>query len=225
LAFTISACHRGQPSKVLFLHDQDGHYVEVREGAFGEVSRKAGHVAGRPDLEGLVEVNDDLPYVCKTMLGLENPRVVIESKDTRYYRVVFNRGPESLKVIAEPLGLAVTQEEQQVPAITLRVAKGGHQLQAAAKDEQTASLRHEDNGRLRYEGITAGELAQALEREFRRPVVDLTSLEGRWSFTVSEEAIRQPGPDETVKLDDLGLEMRWENVKVRMTVVKDRPKE
>src|SRR5262249_658246 len=113
----------------------------------------------------------------------------------------------------------------EIRAITLRTAKGGHRLRSSAKDVQTPRLSRGDKGQLHYEGFTADDFTQALGRDFRRPVENLTALEGRWSFSLSKAAIRLPEKDETVRLDDLGLELRWETVKARVTVVKDKPKE
>ena len=39
-----------------------------------------------------------------------------------------------------------------------------------------------------FDGVTADDLARFLETRYRRPVVNLTALEGRWSILLSEKA-------------------------------------
>jgi hypothetical protein len=224
LGLAASTCCAQKPGKVLFKHDKDGHYVELREGEPGYVRSGPAVVKGRPELKDLREVHGDLSDVCRDMHGLENPRLVIESKNKRDYQVVYNKGPESLKLVAKHLGLVVVQEDRKIDAIVLRVAKGGHRLKATPKDKPSGD-RADDKGLWHVEGMTTDELAEHLETGFSRPVVDLTSLRGRWSFSLPVKATRTPpDEDETLKLGDLGLEVRREKVKLRVTVVKDKPK-
>jgi hypothetical protein len=215
---------------VLFVADSNGHYVELREGQGGSTFSGPGQVKDRPELKGLRKVHGDLPDICREMHGVDNPRIVIEAKDRKSYQVVFNKGEESLKLIAKHLGLAVVLEERKIDAITLRVSRRGHRLKAAAKGKRVDLAREigisrDEEGRWQFEGITADELARFLEADFRRPVVNLTSLKGRWSVTLSNEAVKNcPSADETTTLDDLGLELQWEKVKVPVTVIKDKSK-
>ena len=56
-------------------------------------------------------------------------------------------------------------------------------------------------------------------------VVNLTSLEGRWSILLSAMAAKRlPAAGEKIQLDDLGLEIQWDKVKLLVTVVKDKAK-
>ena len=206
----LSACAGITPGKVILTEDNKDQYVQLREGKAGYVLVRNGRVENRPDLNELREVHGDLKFVCSEIHGVDNPRIVIESKNKAHFQVLYKWGDQDvLKVIAKPLGLVVAQEEREIQAITIRVAEGGHRAKAAAKGK----------------GVTANDLARFLETRYRRPVVNLTSLEGSWSILLSAKAERSwPKANEKTKLDDLGLELQWEKVKISVTVVKDAAK-
>jgi hypothetical protein len=214
---------------VILTEDTQDGYVQLREGRGGYVLKRPGQIENRPDLKDLGELHGDLDFICTELHGTENPRIVIESKNKRSYQVVSNlRDRDALKVIAKPLGLLVTQEEREIRAITIRVAPEGHRLKPAAKGKQVKveDVSCEADGRWPLDGVTADELARFLEIRYRRPVINQTALEGRWSILLSEKAGKMgPSADDTAPLDDVGLELRWEKVKIPVTVVKDKPKE
>jgi hypothetical protein len=229
LMVALSACNGIGPGKVILTEDAKGRYVQLREGRAGYVLSAPGHVEKRADLDNLREVHGDLHFICREIHGVENPRLVIESKSKEHYQVVYKqRDHEALKVIAKALGLDVTQEERKISAITIRESAGGHKLKPAAKGEQAnveMNCRVVDE-RWALDGVTADELARFLETRLHRPVVNLTALDGRWSILLSRTASKiPPEPDEVIRLDSLGLELRWEKVKILVTVVKDKPKE
>jgi len=224
-----SACNGIGPGKVILTEDAKGRYVQLREGRNRYVLSAPGHVENRPDLDNLREVHGDLHFICRELHGYENPRIVIESKSKERYQVVYQKGDhEALKVIAKALGLDVTQEERKVSAITIRESAGGHKLKPAANGEQVdvgKNCRVVDE-RWVLDGVTADELARFLETRLHRPVVNLTALDGRWSILLSRTAGKTPPEDdEIIRLDNLGLELQWEKVKILVTVVKDKPKE
>jgi uncharacterized protein (TIGR03435 family) len=81
----------------------------------------------------------------------------------------------------------------------------------------------DSGGRWPLEGITADELARFLEIRLRRPVVNFTSLKGRWSIHLSPKAGKtRPSRQNKLELDELGLELAWEKAKILVTVVKDK---
>jgi hypothetical protein len=225
LTLWLSACAGIRPGKVILTEDSKDRYVQLREGRAGYVLSTIGHVENRPELKQLREVHGDLKFVCSEINGVDNPRIMIESKNTAHYQVVYKWGDrEALKAIAKPLGLVVAQEEREIQAITIRVNKGGHRLKPTAKDKQ---VKVEDvccdaDGRWPLEGVTADKLARFLEIRYRRPVVNLTSLKNRWSILLSKKAGKTwPAADKNLQLDDLGLQLRWEKVRIPVTVVKD----
>jgi hypothetical protein len=229
LALSLSSCAGARSGKVILTEDGKERYVQLREGRAGYVLSTIGRVENRPDLKNLREVHGDLNFVCTEMQGVDNPRILIESKNKAHYQVVYKWGDrDALKVIAKPLGLLVTQEEREIQALTVRASPGGHRLKPAAKDKRVKvkDVCCDVEGRWPLDGVTADELARFLETRYRHPVVNLTGVEGAWCILLSAEAgNRWPSADEKAQLDDLGLELRWEQVKVVVTVVKDRPKE
>jgi hypothetical protein len=226
---TLPACAGIGPGKVLLTEDTRDHYVQLREGRPGYVLSTIGHVESRPDLKDLREVHGNLDFICAEIQGLKNPRIVIESKNKAFYQVVYRWGDrEALKVIAKRLGLVVAQEDREIAAITIRASVEGHKLKPAANAKQVnvEDIACDVEGRWLLDGVTVNDLARFLEIRSRRPVVNLTSLDGRWSILLSEKAVKRwPGAGETARLDDLGLELRWEMVKIPITVVKDHLKE
>jgi hypothetical protein len=224
LSLTLSACAGIRSGKVIFTEDTEDRYVQLRESQPGYVLRRSGHVENRPDLKDLTEVHGDLDFICTEIHGIENPRITIESKDKGHYQVVYKREDrDALTVIAKPLGLVVSQEEREILALTIRVSPGGHRMKPAEKGKQVNvdAVGVRDEG-WRLDGATMDQVARFLETRYRRPVVDLTSLEGRWAITLSEKVVRSlPAANERTQLDDFGLEIRWEKVKLPVIVVKD----
>jgi hypothetical protein len=229
LTLSLSACAGIRPGKVILTEDTRDRYVQLREGQAGYVLIRSGHIDHRPDLDNLHEVHGDLAFICREINGVDNPGIVIESRNKGHYQVVYPWGDRgALEVIAKPLGLLVTQEEREVQALTIRVAKGGHRLEPAAEGKQVEveEVCCDIEGRWPLDGVTADELARFLETRYRRPVVNRTALKGRWSILLSEKAGKTwPSGDEKAPLDDLGLELRWEKVKVPVVVVKDKPRD
>lgn len=227
LIFLLPACGGIHPGKVILTEDTNNRYFQLREGRGGYVMSRGIQIKNRPELGYLTEVHGDLQFICTDINGLENPRIVIESKNKGHYQVVFQReDPEALKLLAKPLGLVVSQEEREIQAITIRVSAGGPRLKTAGKGQR---VKIEDvccnvDGQWPLDGVTADELARFLETRYRKPVVNLTSLKGVWSILLSRKAgIEGPEPDKKTHLDDLGLELQWEKVKIPVTVIKDKP--
>jgi uncharacterized protein (TIGR03435 family) len=78
------------------------------------------------------------------------------------------------------------------------------------------------DGSALLDGATLDDLARYLEKCHYRPVVNKTGLDGRWCINLSKKARKSyPAPHSKVMLDDLGLELKLENAKVLVTVVKD----
>lgn len=226
---SLPACSENtRPGRVLMTEDTRDRYVQLREGRAGYGLCRIGHVENRPDLEDLWEVHGNLDFICREIHGVDNPRIVIESKNKAHYQVVCKWGDrDALKVIAKPLGLLVTEEEREFQAVAIRVSPRGHRLKRAAKGKQVhvADICCDVDGRWPLDGVTADELAWFLETRYREPVVNLTGLEGRWSIFLSDKAGSvPPSVDEKTQLDDLDLELRREKVKIPVTVVKDKPK-
>ncbi len=225
LVLALVGCASIGPGKLLVTEDTKDRYVELREDPWGSYVSKIGHVNNRPDLKHMREVHGNLEFICTEIHGLSNPRIVIESKNKAHYQVVYKWGDyDALKVIAKPLGLLVTQEEREIQALTVRVSLGSHHLRPATKSKQfkLEDVCSDSEGRWPLDGVTADELARFLETRYRHPVVNLTGLEGKWSILLSDKAGRKcPAATEKVQLDDLGLDLGWEKVKIPVTVVKD----
>jgi len=230
LALLLSGCPQSRLGKVILTEDTDARYVQLRGGEPHVVYSIIGQVDHRPELDSMRQVNGDLDFICRDIQGVRNPRIVIESKDKRPYHVVFKWGDqEALKVIAKPLGLIVAQEEREIRAITIRQSAGGHRLKPAAEGKRVEleEVCGNEDGTWPLEGVTADELARFLETRYWVPVVNLTSLRGRWSIILSREAEKlnlwlEDG--QIRQLDDLGLELKWEKIKIPVTVVNNAPR-
>jgi len=227
LAISLPACWI-RPGKVILIEDTKDCYVVLREGRAGYVLTRNGQVENRTDLKDLREVHGDLEFICSEIHGVGSPRIVIESKNKRNYQVMYKwEDRQALDVIAKPLGLVVAKEEREIQAITIRVLPGGPRLKPAAKDKllKVKDVYCDTDGRWPLDGANADDLARFLENRYRRPVANLTSLEGRWSILLSEKAGKSwPAAGEKIQLDNLGLEMQWERVNLLVTVVKDKVK-
>jgi hypothetical protein len=238
------------PGRVILTVDTNERYLQLREGRGGYVFCGDAPMRSRPELKLLREVHGDLDSICREIHGAGNPRIVVESKSKRHYQVVYRWGDqEALRFLARPLALEVTREERAIQAITIRVSPEGHRLKTPTvqrlknrieaigsrrqpnshwRNERLKPTKVEDiccdwEGRWPLESVTADELARFLESRYRVPVVNLTSLKGSWSILLSDKAGRiGPSMGETLALDDLGLELTWETVRIPVTVVKDK---
>src|SRR5687768_17595891 len=78
----------------------------------------------------------NVPVSVSAIHGVENPCLVIESKITGYYQVVYHPDDsDALKVFAKALDLTVAEEEREISALTLKTSLRGHRLTAAERDE------------------------------------------------------------------------------------------
>jgi uncharacterized protein (TIGR03435 family) len=114
-----------------------------------------------------------------------------------------------------------------IKAITIRLSREGHNLKPAAKGKRVKpeEVCCDVKGRWPLDGVTIDELARFLETRYRRPVVHLTGVDGQWSMLLSGKAGKVwSSADKKAQLDDLGLELQWEKVKLPVTVVKDNPR-
>jgi hypothetical protein len=228
IAFLLSAfgCSRiDEPGKVIFSESTEQRYLVLREGRSGYVKSISARAPDRPELEGLREVHGDLKFICTEIHGVDRPRIVVETKNRGRYQVVFQWGDhDALKSIAKPLGLAVAEEEREIACATIRLSQGGHRLKPALPgqifDFDRVACR--EDGSWPLDGATLDDLARFLEYRHYRVVVNKTTLEGRWHINLSFQASKKyPRPNVKEILDDLGLELRHENTKVFVTVVKD----
>jgi hypothetical protein len=252
LAFWASLCLSSpmSPGRVILTVDTNERYLQLREGRGGYMFSGDARMGSRPELKQFREVHGDLDFICTEIHGADNPRIVVESKSKAHYQVVYRWGDqEALKFLARPLALEVTREEREIQAITIRVSPEGHRLTAPTvqrlknrieavgsrrrpnshwQAEEVKATKVEDiccdwEGRWPLESVTADELARFLESRYRVPVVNLTSLKGSWSILLSDKVGRiRPSMGERLALDDLGLELAWETVRIPVTVVKDK---
>jgi uncharacterized protein (TIGR03435 family) len=176
--------------------------------------------------------DDVLPVIAKA-LGLE---VTQEERDVAAITLRVAPGGHRLK----PAAARPIAPERQGP----KPAMNGPPIKSEPEYDGP-------EGHWLMEGITTEELARFLERRFRQPVVDLTGLEGKWSILLSHEGTRWPPFDKNARpvqppyrpvvnptprhlvvrnlppqpLDDLGLELFEQSVRLRVTVIKDAPSE
>jgi hypothetical protein len=213
------------PGRVIFTEDTPERYVQVRR-MWGSYTLIHGvDVPGRPDLTNMHEVHGDLTTICEVIHGFENPRIVVESKNTASYQVVYKWGDRgALKVIARHLGLVVAEEDRKINAFSLRLSHGGHRLKPAAPGEvfRLRNVICDVDGWWPLEGATMDDVTRFLETERHLPVVNLTRLEGRWSLRISRDTLNMlPLDGVPYEVDDTRLELRWVRHVLPVTVVKD----
>jgi hypothetical protein len=222
---TFGCSPNDAPGKVIFSESTEHRYLILREGRSGYVQSISARAPDRPELKGLREVHGDLKFICTEIHGVDRPRIVVETKNRERYQVVFqSRDHDALKTIAKSLGLVVADEEREIACATIRVSQGGHRLKSASHGQifDFGRVAPREDGSWPLDGATLDDLARFLEYRHYRVVVNKTGLEGRWCINLSFQASKKyPRPNAKEILDDLGLELKHENVKVLVTVVKD----
>ena len=171
------------PGKVIFIEDTNDRYVLLRYGRAGYVSVSSHNVGHRPELKYMQEVDGDLDFICRQIHGVDNPLIVVETKNSGHYQVVYKwNDQEALKVISKPLGLIVDEEEREILALTIRELRGGHRLKPAGNGKRTNldEVACDTEGRWPLDAATLDEIARFLETRYRRPVVNVTSIPGWW---------------------------------------------
>ena len=90
------------------------------------------------------------------------------------------------KLLAERFHLALHQEMREMPIYAITVAKGGPLLKVADPNEHLNTGNSGDGHQrtLKFTSVAMPELAHNLEFYEDRPVVDQTSLQGRYDFTL-----------------------------------------
>ncbi len=87
------------------------------------------------------------------------------------------------KVLADRFGLKVHDEQRELSVYALTVAKGGPKLtRSLGPPNGPPNDNFSTSAYMRETNTTMGEFAKAMQYVLDRPVVDRTSLEGRWDF-------------------------------------------
>lgn len=131
--------------------------------------------------------------------------------------------PLARRALETGLGIEVRRETREVEALVVRVA--GDELgtlpaglrRARASSSSRSELRP---GSLIADRVSVRQIAEMVERELRRPVVDETGLEGEYGI----EMVWEPGDAEslTAAVEALGLEVIPARREVEMVVVARR---
>lgn len=129
-------------------------------------------------------------------------------------------------------------ETKEMPRYALVVAKGGNKLERAQADakSQMSFVRNGQENELRATAVSVEELAQSpFLRIDKRQIVDTTSLQGRFSFTlkfsnavVGDSEVGNDAPElPTALQEQLGLKLDPENGPVEVVVIDhiERPSE
>jgi hypothetical protein len=219
---------------VIYLEDSPTRYLRIKKGNPNIVLAAGEQLPHRKDIPYPRRVEGDLKFVFETMNGWDHPRIVVETKNIKGYEVVFDPADtKALEIVAKQLGMTVGEEDREILALRISVAKGGHHLKQVEKpDNPQWNSCVTDNTPQAVErhwvwplhGVTMDELALFLESRFRRPVVNMTGLTGYYWLELSDESVRlwPQKMDETKALDQTGLQIRWERTKTRVLVVKDK---
>jgi len=87
------------------------------------------------------------------------------------------------KVLADRFGLKVHDEQRELSVYALTVARGGPKLtRSLGPPNGPPNDNFSTSAYMRETNTTMGEFAKAMQYVLDRPVVDRTSLEGRWDF-------------------------------------------
>lgn len=177
----------------------------------------------------------------RTLARLERSTFTVKG-DTAQLKIRWDKGYEvvfdpadtrALEVVAKQLDMTVGEEDREILALRLTVAKGGHHLKQVKKPDKpqwnSCVTDKTPQGVERHwvwplPGVSMDELALFLESRSRRPVVNMTNLTGYYSLELSDESVKlwPQETNETKALDQTGLEIRWERTKTRVLVVKDK---
>ena len=113
------------------------------------------------------------------MHGIDHPKIVIETKNTKGYEVIFNPDdPKALEIVAQQLGMMASEEEREISALQITVAPGSHPKEVKKPAKPQWDSCETSDGLWPLHGVSVDELALFLESRLRRPVVDKTGLAG-----------------------------------------------
>src|ERR1700722_3195261 len=198
------------PNGVIFIEDTPTSYLVIRHAAPGYVRRKIRPKEHRPDLEDVREIHGDLYFIFSELYGCRNWRIIIDSKDTHHYEVIYQEeNQKAISRVADELGLAIRTEEREIRAITIRQSAKGHTLiPSLGKKSSLDDISVDEFGRCPLEGVSMDQLASILEICYQKPVVNLTAVKGDWSITLSEKILKTlpTASHPVISIDNTGLE-------------------
>lgn len=219
---------------VVYLEDSPARYLRIKKGDPNVVSVGGERLPHRKDIPFPRRVEGNLPSIIREMCGGDHPKLIVETRNTKGYEVVYNPDDTKvLEIVAKQLGMIVSEVEREMPVARLTVAKDGHHLVKIETPEQPqghsgvserASAAAEGHPVWPLHDVTMDELSKFLESRFGTIVVNMTGLTGRYWLELSDESVKV-GPQTagvTQALDQTGLEIHWERTSTKVLVVKDR---
>ncbi len=132
-------------------------------------------------------------------------------------------------LLADRFQLKARWETREESGYALTIAKGGPKLKQSAADAKLSSSMS-SAGRFTWQGSNLDDIAISLSLLMDRPVVDMTSLSGRFDVTIEAAPDSMPGfrfgqgressfPTIFAVLRDLGLNLEARKVSVKHLVV------
>lgn len=221
---------------VVYLEDSPARYLRIKKGDPNVVTLAGEQLPHRKDIPHPRRIEGILPTILREMYGKDDPRLIVETRNTKGYEVVYDPADtRALEIVATQLGMIVIEETREFPVARLTVAKDGHHLKKAEALEQPQGHRGDmdrtsvatDRHRVwpqPLQDVTMDELSRFLESRFGTTVVNMTGLTGRYSLELSDESVKV-GPQTagvTHALDQTGLEVHWERTSTKVLVVRDR---
>ena len=211
--------------KVIFQRDTPKQYIRITKGNPRIVAMGGQQLPHRPDIKHPRRVEGNLKCIFEEIHGIDRPKIVVETSNRKGYEVIYDPDDQTaLKVVAEKLGLEVGEEMREIRALVLSIDPQGHQLKKCPKPAKPQWDIAIEGDKWPLHGVTMDELTQFLESRYRRPVVNQTGLSGYYTFELSNDSVKQwpQRRGKFQKLDDTGLRIRWEKVKTKVLVVKDK---
>ena len=201
---------------VIYLEDSPARYLQIKKGNPGVVSFSGARLPHRKDIRYPRNIEGNLNTIFSEMYG--HPKIVVETKNHKGYEVVYDTDDkQAMQIVAKQLGMTVTEEEREILALRITVAKDGHHLKKVKKPDKPLDIQS-------LHGVTMDELALFLEARFSRPMINKTGLEGYYWLELSDETTKlfPQKIGEKKVLDKTGLQIHWERTKTKVLVIKDK---
>ena len=209
----------------IYLEDHDQRYLRIDRGDAGVVRTHPAKVKHRDDLRLARYINGDVRFLFETLYGWDKPRIVVETRNRNGYAVTFDGyDDEAIQIVARELDLAISMEFREIYALVITRTIKPLKMEKVEKPEEPFEPLAKREG-WPIKAMSMDEVAQFLEGRYRRPVVNATGIDGYYTFIFSNDAAKMwpQTIEEVKKLDDTGLQIKWEKKKIEVLVIKDKP--
>ena len=122
---------------VIYLEDTPARYLRIKKGNPNICLIAGEQLPHRKDIQYPRRIEGDLHTIFREMYGVDHPKIVVETKNRKGYEVVFNPDDkQAMEIVAKQLGMTVGEDDREVLALQITVAKGGHHLKPVPKPDK-----------------------------------------------------------------------------------------